>query len=84
MTVRTSILRPCLAISVGAIALSAVLLSTGVPGAVLLAVAPALVCVGMHLVMGHGDPHGEGLLRAARAAAAREAERPADGAEGIA
>lgn len=66
-------LRRCLAMTVGALAVVAVLLAAGVPGAVLLALAPALVCVGMHVVMGHGDAHGEDLLRTARAAAARQA-----------
>lgn len=48
------------------------------PGAVLLAVGPALLYVGMHVVMGHGDASGEDLLRTAQAAAARQAERPVD------
>lgn len=52
-------IRRCLAMTVGAGAVAAVLLAAGVPGAVLLAVAPALVCVGMHLVMGHGDAHAD-------------------------
>ena len=47
----TSIVRPCLAMSLGAIGVTAVLLAAGVPGAVLFAVAPVLLCVGMHLVM---------------------------------
>ncbi|NJD27178.1 MAG: DUF2933 domain-containing protein [Chloroflexi bacterium] len=72
-----SMVRRCLAMTVGAGALAVVLLAAGVPGAVLLALAPALVCVGMHLVMGHGDAHGEQLYRTARAAADRT-DRPAD------
>ena len=72
-------LRRCLAMTFGAVALTAVLLAAGVPGAVLLGIAPALVCVGMHFVMGHGDAHGEDLLRTAQAAAARQAGRPVDG-----
>ena len=59
----------CLAMSVGAALLAVALLAAGVPGAVLLAVAPVLVCVAMHLVMGHGDPDGERLLETARRAA---------------
>jgi len=59
----------CLAMSVGAALLAIALLAAGVPGAVLLAVAPVLVCVAMHLVMGHGDPDGERLLETARRAA---------------
>lgn len=72
-----SMVRRCLAMTVGAGALAAVLLAAGVPGAVLLALAPALVCVGMHLVMGHGDAHGEDMHRTARVAADRT-ERPLD------
>jgi hypothetical protein len=64
--------------TVGALAVAAVLLAAGVPGAVLLALAPALVCVGMHVVMGHGDAHGEQLLRTAQAAAAKQADRTVD------
>jgi 4-hydroxybenzoate polyprenyltransferase len=65
--------------TVGAIAVAGVLFAAGVPGAVLLGIAPALLCVGMHLIMGHGDAHGDELLRTAQAAAARQAERPLDG-----
>lgn len=72
-----SMVRRCLAMTVGAGALAVVLLAAGTPGAVLLALAPALVCVGMHLVMGHGDAHGEELYRTARAAADRT-NRPVD------
>jgi hypothetical protein len=72
-----SMIRRCLAMTVGAAALAALLFAIGVPGAVLLALAPALVCVGMHLVMGHGDAHGEHLHRTARAAADRT-DRPID------
>lgn len=72
-----SMIRRCLAMTVGAALLAVVLLAAGVPGAVLLGLAPALVCVGMHLVMGHGDADGEEMYRTARAAAER-AERPVD------
>jgi hypothetical protein len=61
-------LRHCLAMSVGAVILAATLLVAGVPGAVLLGLAPALVCVAIHLAMGHGDPHGKELLETARRA----------------
>lgn len=60
--------RRCLAMSVGAVLLAGVLLTAGVPGAVLLAVAPVLLCAGMHLVMGHGDPDGRQLLETAQRA----------------
>lgn len=71
-------MRRCLAMTVGAVALGGILLAAGVPGAALLAVAPALLCVGMHLAMDHGDPHGDHLLKTAQGAAARQAERPSD------
>ena len=58
-----------IAMSVGAALLAIALLAAGVPGAVLLAVAPVLEYVAMHLVMGHGDPDGERLLETARRAA---------------
>jgi hypothetical protein len=74
----SSMVRRCLAMTVGALGVAVLLLAAGVPGAVLLALAPALLCVGMHIVMGHGDADGEDLLRTARAAAARQAERPVD------
>jgi hypothetical protein len=57
-----------------AIALAAALLMAGVPGAVLLALTPGLLCLAMAVVMGHGDPHGEELLRMARMAIARPAD----------
>jgi len=75
-----SMVRRCLAMTVGGIAVAGLLLAAGLPGAVLLGIAPALICVGMHLVMGHGDAHGEELLRTAQAAAARQAERAFDDA----
>ena len=75
-------LRRCLAMTAGAAVLAVVLLAAGVPGAVLLALAPALVCVAMHIVMGHGDAHGEDLLRTARAAAT-QADRTADEASQV-
>ena len=64
----TGLLHRCLAMSVGAVLLAAVLLAAGVPGAVLFAVAPVLSCVAMHLVMGHGDPDGQRLLETAQRA----------------
>jgi hypothetical protein len=57
-----------------AIALAGALLMAGVPGAVLLALTPGLLCLAMAGVMGHGDPHGEELLRTARMAIASPAE----------
>jgi hypothetical protein len=61
-------LRQCVAMFAGAVLLAVTLLIAGVPGAVLLGVAPALVCVAVHLAMGHGDPHGKDLLETARRA----------------
>ena len=78
-----SMIRRCVAMTVGALAVAAVLLAEGVPGAVLLALAPALVCVAMHVVMGHGDAHGADLLRTARAAAAKQIDRTADEASQV-
>jgi hypothetical protein len=66
----------CLAMTVSAIALAGVLLMAGVSGAVLLALTPGLLCLSMAFVMGHGDPHGEELLRTASMATARQAELP--------
>lgn len=65
-----SVVRRCLAMSVGALLLAAALLVVGVPGAVLLALTPVLVCVGMHLLMDHGqgDAEGRDLLETARRA----------------
>ena len=64
----TSLGRRCLAMTAGAVFLALVLLAAGVPGAVLLGVAPALVCVAMHMLMSHGDPHGRDLLETAQRA----------------
>jgi hypothetical protein len=58
----------CLAMSVGGILVAGLLLAAGVPGAVLLGIGPALVCVAMHLAMGHGDPDGRQLLETAQRA----------------
>ena len=66
----------CLAMTAGAIALAGALLLAGMPGAVLLALTPGLLCLAMAFVMGHGDPHGEELLRTALMATARQAELP--------
>jgi 4-hydroxybenzoate polyprenyltransferase len=64
------LVRSCLAMTTGALPLAAILLVAGVPGAVLLALAPALLCVGMHLLMDHGqgDAEGRDLLETARRA----------------
>jgi len=64
----------CVAMTLGAVALAGALLMAGVNGAVLLALTPGLLCLGMAVVMGHGDPHGEELLRTARMATASPAE----------
>jgi hypothetical protein len=63
-----------------AIALAGALLMAGVPGIVLLALTPGLLCLAMAVVMGHGDPHGEAMLRTARIATARQAGRRVSGA----
>ena len=61
----------CLAMTVAAFGLAVVFLAVGVPGAWLLALAPALLCVGMYVLLGHGlgDPDGRDLLETARRAA---------------
>ncbi len=46
----------CLAMTVSAIALAGALLMFGVPGAVLLALTPGLLCLMLAVVMGPGDP----------------------------
>ena len=61
-------LRHCLVMTVGAVFVASILLAAGVPGAVLLAVGPVLLCVGLHLVMGLGDPDGRSLLETAQRA----------------
>lgn len=65
-----SILRRCLAMTLGAGLLASVLIAIGVPGSVLLAVAPVLVCVAMHLAMANGDADGAELFETARRSAA--------------
>jgi len=64
----------CLAMTAGAIALAGALLLAGMPGAILLALTPGLLCLAMAFVMGHGDPHGEELVRTAGLASASPAE----------
>jgi hypothetical protein len=63
----------CLAMTIAAFLLAVVFLAVGVPGAWLLALAPALLCVAMYLLIGHGlgDPDGRDLLKTARRAADR-------------
>jgi hypothetical protein len=53
-----SLIRRCLAMTIGAVALAAVLVALGVPKATILAFAPVVVGLGAHLVMGHGAGHG--------------------------
>jgi hypothetical protein len=64
----TRLVGRCLAMTVAAFLLAVGFLAVGVPGAWLVALAPALLCVGMYLVMGHGlgDPDGRDLLETAR------------------
>jgi hypothetical protein len=50
----------CLLVSIGGLGLAGILLVAGVPGAVLLGLAPLAICLGMHLLMGHGATHGQG------------------------
>jgi len=64
----TGSLGRCLVMTVGAVLVASVLFAAGVPGAVLLAVGPVLLCVGLHLVVGLGDPDGRQLLETAQRA----------------
>ena len=54
-----SLIRRCLAMTIGAVALVAILVALGMPGATILAFAPVVVCLGAHLVIGHGAGHGD-------------------------
>jgi hypothetical protein len=62
------LVRRCLMMGAGALLAAGVLLAVGVPGAVLFALAPVLLCVAMHLEVGHGDPDGRHLLETAQRA----------------
>jgi hypothetical protein len=53
-------IRRCLVLTLGVTTGALVLLAVGTPGATLLAVAPAVVCLGAHLVIGHGSASGSG------------------------
>jgi hypothetical protein len=64
-------LRRCVPMAAGAVVLTVVLLAAGVPGAVLLAVGPVLVCVAMVLFMDHANQHTEGAERHINAARGR-------------
>jgi hypothetical protein len=61
-------IRRCLMMGGGALFAAVILLALGIPGAVLLVLAPVLVCVAVHLAMGHGDPDGQHLLETAQRA----------------
>lgn len=59
----------CLAMSGAAALLALALLAVGVPPSVLVVVIAALVCVGLHLALGHGDADGADLFETAQRAA---------------
>ena len=61
--------RRCIAMSLGAPLLAIVLFLDGVPGALVLVLVPALVCVAVPLWMGLRDPDGKHLLETAHRAA---------------
>jgi len=61
-------IRHCLPKGAGALFAAVILLMVGIPGAILFVLAPVLVCVGLTLALGRGDPDGEGLLDSARRA----------------
>lgn len=50
------LLRRCLAMTLGIVALALVLAAAGVPGASILSLAPLALCLAMHLLMGHHGP----------------------------
>jgi hypothetical protein len=54
------LLRRCLLVSIGALALVGMLSAVGAPGAVLLGLAQLALCLGVHLLMDHGTTHGRG------------------------
>jgi hypothetical protein len=70
-----SLIRRCLLMTIGAVVLALVLLAAGVPGATLLAVAPVVVCLGAHLVMGHGARHGAAARQDEHGAPAEHSQR---------
>lgn len=49
-----ALLRRCLLMCIGALALVGMLLVVGLPGAALVGFAPFAICLGLHLLMGHG------------------------------
>jgi hypothetical protein len=69
------LIRRCLAMTIGAAAFALVLLAAGVPGATLLAFAPIVVCLGAHLVMGHGAGHGAATRQDEHGAPAKHGHR---------
>lgn len=58
--------RRCVSVLVGGLLLAGFLLAAGVPGALLLGVAPVIVCAAMHMTMHHSEPGGEIAQRAVR------------------
>lgn len=50
------LLRHCLALTLGIVALVLVLAAAGVPGTSILGLAPLALCLAMHVLMGHHAP----------------------------
>ena len=61
-------IRHCLVIGAAALFAAMILLFGGIPGALLFVLAPVLVCVGLTMAMGRGDPDGRHLLEIAQRA----------------
>lgn len=60
--------RRCAMMGGGAVAAVAALLAMGVPVVVLLVLAPVIVCLALHVLIGQGDPDGRHLLETAQRA----------------
>ncbi len=67
------LLRHCLAMTLGVVALALILVTAGVPGVSVLGLAPLALCLGMHLLMGH---HGLGGRASEHRGGGVEAEDP--------
>ena len=57
MTPVSSLVRTCALVLAGGLAGAAVLLALGVPSAVLIGLAPFVICLAMHPLMMHGAAH---------------------------
>ncbi len=69
------LLRLCLAMTLAIVALALMLVAAGVPGVSIVALTPLLLCLGMHLVMGHHAGAGRTSVRHDRGVGAKERMR---------